>query len=137
MSSSDETVLEVLIWVFVSSGFIGCVGCISALLKKCVDKYGAPMHPSREVTPMHPLFQDVTPMHPSRDVINLPNDEESHHIENVYANATVSIIQEQYQEIDLVEVCICGNDEIVETNIIAEEVMTHPTLKPCIISIIA
>lgn len=39
MSSPGEITLEVMMLVFIICSFIGCVGCTSALLKKCYDKY--------------------------------------------------------------------------------------------------
>jgi hypothetical protein len=39
MPSTGETATNVLILVFVSCGFVACVGCTSALLKKFYDKY--------------------------------------------------------------------------------------------------
>ena len=38
MSSPGEITLEVMMLVFIICSFIGCVGCTSALLKKCYDK---------------------------------------------------------------------------------------------------
>jgi len=59
-------------------------------------------------------------------VLNLPDEPELsmetfQNLEGRYARAAVSVSQ----EIDLVEVCVCDSepDELVETNIIAEEVI--------------
>jgi len=105
MSSSREIILEILIFSFVSSIFLGCVGCASVLLKKCYDKYVIQQH--------------------------LPNDPELstdpfQNLESRYAKATVSVIHDrnQYRDVDFVEVRVSGYEqgELVETNIIAEEV---------------
>ena len=100
MSSTGEVALEIMMLVFVGCGIIGVVGCVSALLKKCYDKY----------------------------VLNLPDEPEIsmeifQNLEGRYAKAAVSV----GQEIDLVEVCVCGSepDELVETNIIAEEILAQ------------
>ena len=53
-------------------------------------------------------------------VMQINNDDEQ---EQPIANAIVSVIQEQHNENDLVQVFICENDEAIETNIIAEEVV--------------
>ena len=98
MSSPGEMALDIMMLVFVGCGFIGVVGCVSALLKKCYDKY----------------------------VLNLLDEPELsmetfQNLEGRYARAAVSVSQ----EIDLVEACVCDSepDELVETNIIAEEVI--------------
>jgi len=97
-SSPGEMTVNILILLFVGCWFIGCVGCTSALLKKCYDKYVLNVQEVQTDT-----FQNL---------------------ESRYAKATVSIIHEECQEIDLVEVHVCGyeQDGLVETNIIAEEI---------------
>lgn len=56
----------------------------------------------------------------------LPMDD-FQNLECRYAKATVSVVHDgdQDQEPDLVEVCVCGSepDELVETNVIAEEIL--------------
>ena len=107
-----------MILVFVSCGFVGVVGYTSALLKKCYDKY---------VMQRHDSF---------RGVMHLPDEPEVlmddfQNLEGRYAKATVSVIhdgnQYQYRDVDLAEVRVSGyeHDELVETNIIAEEILTQ------------
>jgi hypothetical protein len=57
MSSTAEIILEVLLFVFVSCGFVACVGCTSALLKKYYDKYVLNLPEIIELPPT--VFQDV------------------------------------------------------------------------------
>lgn len=66
-------------------------------------------------------FRDL-PDEPELQMVNFQN------LEGRYARATVNvIINDVDQEIDLVDVCVCSSDqdELVETNIIAEEIMTQ------------
>lgn len=127
MPSEGEMTVDILMFTFVGCGFICVVGCTSALLKKCYDKYAIQRNTS---------FRDL-PYEPELSMETFQN------LEGRYAKAAVSVIipfstpvgrqsgntphphNGQDQEIDLVEVCVYGSEteELVETNIIAEEVI--------------
>jgi hypothetical protein len=45
-ATMGEVALEVLMLMFVGCGIVGVVGCASALLKKCYDKYVLKLEPT-------------------------------------------------------------------------------------------
>jgi hypothetical protein len=69
MSSPGEITLEVMMFVFIICSFIGCVGCTSALLKKCYDKCIADLPDEQE-----------------QSIVTIQN------VEFGYANATASVV---------------------------------------------
>jgi hypothetical protein len=101
MPSPGEMTVDILMLTFVGCGFIGIVACTSVLLKKCYDKYVLHL-----------------PYEPELQMVDFQN------LESRYAKATVSVIHDIGQDIDLVEVRVCGS-EPDETCIIAEEVITQ------------
>jgi hypothetical protein len=94
MTSPDEMALDILILAFVVSGFVMCVGCTSAILKKCYDKY----------------------------VLNLPDTADelsSTEFQNLegrrYARAAAVIVAPS-PSIEFTEVVSCDANEDVQTN---------------------
>ena len=78
MAPLEETTINVLLWIFVSCGFICCIGCTLALLQKGYNKYVLRLP---ELEPEPELFQNI----------------------GRYAKATVSVILPAFAEVNLLE----------------------------------
>lgn len=78
MAPLEETTINVLLWIFVSCGFICCIVCTLALLQKGYNKYVLRLP---EPEPEPELFQNI----------------------GRYAKATVSVILPAFAEVNLLE----------------------------------
>lgn len=98
MSSTEEITLGVLLLVFVSCGFVACVGCTSALLKRFYDKYIMNLPEVYELPPT--VFQNL---------------------EGRYVKANASVVVPTVT-VELMSVDLPLEDDGSEDNIIAIEI---------------